>query len=448
MHLPRPTLLAALVSAVLSSPVAAADDTARLEARIAELERQIAALIADRAAAPQAAAVAPSQPAMQPTAAAATPATPPIQTTTLLPNAAPGTRFSLTGFLRTDALATRTDGGELPDGSIGRDLYVPGQIPVGAADEGIDLDALVKWTRFNLGVDHTAERGDVVSGRLEFDLFGGALGNEQATNTYGLTVRHAWFSWNRWLFGQTWTNASEIGALVDGVDIIGATDAQVFVRQAQVRYTAGAWSFSLENPETTIAPAGGGARISSDDNSLPDLTARYTHRAPWGFVSTAVLVRQLAYETTGPAAIDDTATALAANISGRIQLGANDDLRFSLTGGDAVGRYVGLGIASDADLTRAGELDAVPGVAAYVGWRHVLNPQLRFNVYAAASRWDHDAAAGGAVNESTRSLSTNVFWTPLPKLDLGAELRFARRELASGASGDLRRLHLIARYAF
>ncbi|MFN9737514.1 MAG: DcaP family trimeric outer membrane transporter [Pseudomonadota bacterium] len=431
--------LAAALALSLAPPLHAADDSARLEARIAELERQIAVLLAERA---------PPKPAA-PAAPGAPPPPPPIQATSILPNAAPGTRFSLTGFLRTDALATRTDSGEIPDGSVGRDLYVPGQIPVGGLDEGTDLDALVKWTRFNLGIDHATDAGDVVGGRLEFDLFGGALGNEQSTNTYGLTVRHAWFSWNRWLVGQTWTNAAEIGALVDGVDIVGATDAQVFVRQAQVRYTNGPWSFSLENPETTIAPAAGGARIASDDNSLPDLTARYTHRAPWGFLSGALLLRQLAYETTGTNAGDDNSVAMAGNLSGKLQLGATDDLRFSLTGGEAIGRYIGLGVASDAELDRDGTLEAVSGVAGFVGWRHVFSPQWRANLSAAASRYDPDpAVVGGAVTESVRSVSANVFWTPLPKLDLGAELRFARRKLESGADGDLRRLHLVARYSF
>jgi hypothetical protein len=79
----------------------------------------------------------------------------------------------------------------------------------------------------------------------------------------------------------------------------------------------------------------------------------------------------------------------------------------------------------------------------------VFSPQWRANLYAAASRYDHDpAVVGGAVTESVRSVSANVFWTPLPKLDLGAELRFARRKLESGADGDLRRLHLVARYSF
>lgn len=116
--------LAAALALSLAPPLHAADDSARLEARIAELERQIAVLLAERA---------PPKPAA-PAAPGAPPPPPPIQATSILPNAAPGTRFSLTGFLRTDALATRTDSGEIPDGSVGRDLYVPGQIPVGGLD--------------------------------------------------------------------------------------------------------------------------------------------------------------------------------------------------------------------------------------------------------------------------------------------------------------------------
>ena len=433
----RTTLIAAALAAALALPVHAAESNAALEARIAELERALAALLAEREA---------SRP---PPPAPGTPAPVPVQPTTILPNSGAGARFTVSGFIRADALLTATGDGELPDASVGRDLYVPGAIPVGGIDEGTDLDALAKWSRFILGVDQTTDAGDTLAARLEFDLFGGALGSEQSTNTYGLTVRHAWFGWNRWLFGQTWTNAFDPATLVDSVDIVGATDAQVFVRQAQVRYTRGPWSFSAENPETTITPRGGGARVSSDDNVLPDLTARYTHKAPWGQLSAAVLLRELAWETTGPGAIDDRQTALAASISGKILLGPTDDLRFAVTGGQAPGRYIGLGIASDAQVDADGSLDPVDGVAAYLAWRHAFSPQWRANLYAAASRYDHDVAAtGSAVTESVRSLAANVFWTPLPRLDLGAELRFARRELESGASGDLRRLNLLARYSF
>ncbi|MGK9626031.1 hypothetical protein O6382_24395, partial [Salmonella enterica subsp. enterica] len=79
-------------------------------------------------------------------------------------------------------------------------------------------------------------------------------------------------------------------------DFVGAAEGTVFARQAQVRYTRGPFSIALENPETTVTPFGGGARIVADDNSLPDLTARYALSRPWGDVQLSGLVRQLKYQ--------------------------------------------------------------------------------------------------------------------------------------------------------
>ena len=48
---------------------------------------------------------------------------------------------------------------------------------------------------------------------FEWDFFGGALGNENATNTYGATMRHAYAYWDNWLAGQTWSNFMDLAAL-------------------------------------------------------------------------------------------------------------------------------------------------------------------------------------------------------------------------------------------
>ena len=439
----RRIALAIALALAGSLPVhAQSDREAALEARVAELEKLVQQLVAQKAAP----AAAPA--AATPAAAPGTPPPPPIQATTILPGAVAGSKFSFGGFIRDDMMVTRTDGGEIADGSVGRDLYLPGAIPVGGADEGADVDAHVKFSRLWFGVDNLSEAGDKVSARVELDLFGGALGNEVATNTYGVTVRHAFVTWNNWLAGQTWSNFMDVGALPDSVDFIGPTEGTVFVRQPQVRYTSGPWSFSVENPETTITPFHGGARIVSDDNSLPDFTARYLHKATWGHVTAAILFRQLAYETTGTGAIDDTTTAAAVSISGKYLIGANDDLRFALNAGDGIGRYTGLGVAADAELDGSA-LEALSGVAGFVAYRHAFDPKLRGNLYYSAASYDNDVARSGtAVTRDVHAFSANLIYSPLPKLDVGAELRFANRELESGADGDLRRLHFIVRYNF
>lgn len=144
-------------------------------------------------------------------------------------------------------------------------------------------------------------RGNTVKAYLEADFFGGggtALGNEVATNTHGLTLRHAYVQWNKWLAGQTWSNFQDVAALPDAVDFVGPTEGTVFVRQAQVRYSSGPWSVSMENPQTVVTPFNGNAnRIVSGDNAVPDVTARYTHKADWGHLGVAGLLRQLRHET-------------------------------------------------------------------------------------------------------------------------------------------------------
>ncbi|HEY0943297.1 MAG TPA: DcaP family trimeric outer membrane transporter [Steroidobacter sp.] len=410
----------------------------RLEARVAELERQLRELSEKMSAAPT-----PARTATPPPADA-----PAIQVEPITPNAVPGTRFSYSGFIKFDALWSDYEDGEIADGTIGRDFYLPSVIPVGGTSEGVDFDSHVKQSRFIFGTDTDLANGRLLSSRFEVDLYGSSLGDERATNTYGVLLRHAYIQYGRWLVGQTWSNFMDAGALPETADYIGPTDGTVFVREPQVRYTLGNWSFSAENPETTITPFGGGTRIASDDNNVPDLTAAYTWKLGGGYLRAAALLRQLKYETTGAGASKDTAEGAALSLSGKFNFGPHD-LRFAITGGEGLGRYVGVNFVNDAVLTANGNLEAISGWAGFAAWRHVWSQQVRSTLMLSASEYDNDVLlTGGAVNKSSWSWAVNTFYSPVPKLDVGIELRGAEREIESGASGSMRRLHAVARYSF
>lgn len=367
----------------------------------------------------------------------------------IVPGALADSQFTYGGFIKLDAMLSNTSDGEIPDSSAGRLLYLPGGIPVGGGGEGTDVDAHAQFSRFWFNVASNTDAGDKLRGYLEFDLFGGALGNEGATNTYGVTVRHAFASWNNWLAGQTWSNFQDVAALPDSVDFIGPTEGTTFVRQAQIRYSKGPWSFSLENPQTLITPfEGGGARISSDDGWAPDATLRYTHKGEFGHFGIAGLLRQLRYQTAG-SAIDAQTTGYGVSLSGKFNLGPKDDLRYMLTAGRGFGRYVGLAVDSDAVLDGSGELDANGMIAGYVAWRHVFDAKFRTNLFYSRAELNHDTAlTGTAITRRVHSFHANAIWTPLPKLDLGIEAIMGERELESGADGSLRRLHFHAKYSF
>ncbi len=448
----RAVLAGAIVAGLGMSAPAAADEAreAALEQRINELERQLQALMAEVKAQRAPAPVAASAPT--PKATASVGGKPPIQQTTITPGAAPNTTFRVGGFVKADFMATRTGDGQLADSAVGRVLYLPSQIPVGGDGSGTEYDAHAKFSRFNLGIDSVTDDGTKLGAFFEMDFFGNSLGNQNSTNTYGVTLRHAYAYWNNWLAGQTWSNFMDVGALPEAVDFIGPTDGVIFVRQAQLRYTQGGFSVALENPETTLIPNGGGAGIASDRGTLPDLTLRYGWKGDWGSFGIGGLLRELRIDrnaTADLAAIDNSAFGGAFTVGGKWNLGSHDDLRYQLTAGSGFSRYIGLGITGDSMLDADSDLDALDGIAGYVAWRHLFNPKLRTNLMYARSQYDNDTAlTGTGVTRSVQSWRANILYSPYPKLDIGAELMMGQREIESGLDGDLTRLQFTTKYSF
>ena len=408
-----------------------------LERRVADLERLVKQL-SQPAAAPSA-----SASASAPVAQAAQKPPPPVAA-----NAAAGTTFLYTGYVKADALFTDTGDGVIAEGTAGRDFYVPGSTPIGAASKATNMNAHVKQTRLILGTDTplSDDAKDKLSTRVEFDFFGTSLGNQRVTNTYAPTLRHAFVQWRGWLAGQTWSNFQDVSTLVDSVDYIGATDGTVFVRQPQLRYSSGGWSFSAENRQATLTPFKGGAQIVSDDGVVPDLTGRYTQKFDGGQLSGAVLVRQLKYHQLNGKPNDSINTA-AFSFSGKINLG-RDDLRFQVNAGD-LGRYVGLNFANDAAVDAGGNFKAINGYAGFIAYRHLWTPALRSSLYYALQHYTNDVTLTGTdVGRSSSSWTANLIYAPLAKLEVGGEFRHATRTLETGSSGTLNRLQLMTKYSF
>ena len=449
----RKRLALAISAALLVPGMAFAGDAKEkeLEARIAQLEAQVQALLA--AQQQQQATITQTQTQLDEVRVAqAAPADgkPKIQSSPILVAGNPDGRFSFGGFIKLDAMYTDTSDGEIADGSAGRMFYLPSAIPVGGVDEsGGDIDTTAQFSRFWFAADGEVQ-GHKTRAYLEFDLFGGGmanLGNQASTNTHGVTLRQAYVSWDKWLAGQTWSNFQDVAALPDAVDFVGPTEGTTFVRQAQLRYTNGGFSVALENPQTVVGSYRSSARTTSDDGSVPDLTARYTRKGDWGHVSVAGLARQLQHET---ATTDATSTGFGVSVSGKYNLSKSDDIRYMLTGGTGIGRYVGFALGADGTLDAAsGDIETTGVLAGFVAWRHVFDPKLRGNLMLSRAQFDNDTDwTGFGVTRSAQSIHANLIYSPFPKLDIGAELIFGNRELESGADGDLRRIHTSVKYSF
>lgn len=431
----RAALAVAVIAALGSTATfAQTDREAQLEARIAELERMVGELVKQQSAAP-APAAAPAVPAGQQ----------PIQATTISTTANPGTRFSYGGFIKVNnALSDYSDGNPGPAALI-RDFNVPGAIPVGGVGESATFDSHAKYSRFWFRTDTVLDNGDKLGSYFEMDFGVPTGGDERVTNRYNPSLRRGFLTYNNWLFGQEWSNFMELGALPESTDFLGPSEGMVFNRQSQIRYTSGPWSVSIENPESVIKPFGGGARIVTDENTVPDLTARYSHKAAWGFLSVAGIARQIRYDTpTG----SDSVNGFGVSLTGKVMFG-QDDLRFMATAGSGLGRYIGINLFEDAVIDGRGDLDALDVFAAYASYRHVWGGTWRSNFTLGYASVDNDSVLTGlGANAEASSARVNLFWSPAPKFDLGVELSTGKRELENGTSGTMNRLDFQAKYSF
>ncbi|MFY8134599.1 MAG: hypothetical protein ACOVKS_06325, partial [Aquimonas sp.] len=155
-----PLALAIAGLLAMGPALAQSEREAQLEARIAELERLVGELVKQQAPA--------AAPAVS--AAPAAPAAPPVQSVSIVPGANPGTRFSYGGFIKVNSTYTDYSDGNPPAGSLARDFYLPGAIPVGGPGESAVFDSHAKQSRFWFATDTVLENGDKLASRIELDF--------------------------------------------------------------------------------------------------------------------------------------------------------------------------------------------------------------------------------------------------------------------------------------
>jgi hypothetical protein len=352
--------------------------------------------------------------------------------------------YKFGGYIKTDVIFTDFDSGSYS--GAGRDFYIPATIPVGNGSGESYLDFHAKESRINFKSTHLLDNGAKLGTYFEMDFQLSGQGDERISNSYSPRVRHAFLTYNNWLVGQTWQTFFNVGALPENLDFVGPAEGTIFGRQTQIRYTNGPWMLAAENPETTITPYGGGGRVVSDDNKIPDVVLRYNAKGDWGSFSAAGMVRQLAcHGCIG--GVDDTATGYGFSLAGKFMLG-KDDFRWMISTGQ-LGRYIGLNTANGAVVDSDGNLEGIDQTGVFASYRHLWSDKWRSNLTLGYLSVDNDTdLTGMSVTKNVHSLHFNVIYSPQPKLDFGAEILLANREIESGAEGDMTRLQFSAKYAY
>jgi hypothetical protein len=345
------------------------------------------------------------------------------------------------GYIKLDAQMTEYSDGRGPTGA-GEDFLIPSTIPTGGESGDTKTHFSAKESRLWIKGQTQTDAG-LIKGHLEMDFQLSGQGNERVSNSYSPRLRHAYFSWDKWLFGQTWSTFFNVSALPDLLDFVGPVGT-IFIRQPQVRYSTGNWQFAAENPESTLYAAGAGTTF--DDNALPDMIARYNFASGKTNYSLAVMGRELAYDDG-----DDIESeyGYALSLAGKIALGdQGDDLRVMLNAGNALGRYMGLNAFRAGAIEADGDIDLIDQVGIFVAYRHLWDEQWRSSFSLSAAQADNPDAAGGTAAKQYETLHANLIYKPTAALDLGGEIIIGNKELENGDDGSINRVQFSAKYGF
>lgn len=369
-----------------------------------------------------------------------------------------GTKFTYGGYVQLDAISSQYSEGKPP--SLMDDLFVASLIPVeslsGEGDSHSSTNVHAKTSRFYFKTATATDAG-TISSHIELDFLLSGQGDERVSNSFSSRIRHAFLKWDyapgkNLLAGQYWSTFFNVAALPDQLDFVGPVGT-VFERQPMIRWTSGSWQFAVENETTPINVPGGGSRID-DSEVIPDIIARYNGNTGDLNWSLAAIGRQLSYERRSDANTEvagDQQFGYGLSLAGKWNLG-RDDVRFMLSYGDALGRYLGLNSYNDGYIDINGDIGTIDQAGGFIAYRHYWSDQWRSSFTLSASEASNPSAAEFSGAESLarayQSVHLNLQYLPAPKLMLGGELLYANKELEDGRDGDMYRLQLSAKYGF
>lgn len=268
-----------------------------------------------------------------------------------------------------------------------------------------------------------------------------------------LRLRHAFGEYKGVLMGQTWSNfTSFVGntATLDFDSLPGLAGLQG--RVAQARYTTGALSFSLEEPNSNLLDSAGNDADTKD--SMPAITARLEDSAGGMSYSAAVLAHQVGYDDGND---DESAFGFATFVAAKMALTDMITIQGTLSYTDGANSYLyrsGDNFGADsAYVDSSGDVETISGYGGSIGAGFNLGNGRSINVgYGLVEvDWDDAEDDGVAVadqSESNQAVMANYKWTPLKNVMMGVEYQFLKRENVDGTDGDANRILFAAQYNF
>ena len=183
--------------------------------------------------------------------------------------------------------------------------------------------------------------------------------------------------------------------------------------------------------------------MNADFDQTPDLVLAAKWQQDDSLLRGAVVLRNLeAPSTLG--GDDDFGWGL--NIAGGVPLWAGGRVVGSFTYGDGVGRYIIDGAGQDAFIDSTGRLNTIEAYGATAQVTHAFTDKVTAGLaYGFYSVEDTFTATD---TDQVQTVHASVFYSPVDRLTLGAEVSWGEREIASGASEDATRLQTSVQFNF
>lgn len=307
------------------------------------------------------------------------------------------------------------------------------------------LRATAKTTRLGLDFNTNVAGDNKLGGKVEVDFAG--------TNE-ALRIRHAYLTYNNWLFGQTTSNflSNHAPEMIDfGTNVGGGT-----TRIPQVRYgfnLAPATKLFIAaeegNSSATERNAANTENVASDVKySLPVLTAKLTQGFADGKANASVrgLVEQYKSEAAGD---DKTGWGIAAGVNYQVIDPLKLSADVSYVQGNSNYLY-GSNTAFYVDNAN-GKIEQNEAFGVQVGGTYKFNEKLRSTLAYGALFADDGtdyARLNTAANEEVYQAWINFIYSPVKPLDLGVEYINGKRDTFAGDSYKDNRVGLMAKYSF
>ncbi len=348
------------------------------------------------------------------------------------------TSVSFSGYVKLDAIYDL-------DKDFGDSFFV---YDYAGGASGIPLDGSESQEKTSLHARQTRLRFDSLTPtkmgglktRIETDFYYSGGGY--------LRLRHAYASLGPMLAGQTWTTLMDENTYADTIDFEGPVGV-VAARVPQLRYAQAMGKkvtaqFALEDPGS---PTILGTTESSRDR-LPNLIGALRIKTSWGAINLSGLVGQALYEN---GAVEEDIIITALHLGANLGLGKNTRLWGTFNTGRGGLSTSMLGAPAAAILTSNNELEALDSMGGFVGLTHNWSGSVSSGVYYGWVENDFDDSAKATyadLSQSLRTLHANIWWSPAPKMRVGAEFIQGWRETNDGREGDATRLQLGLQYSF